>query len=79
MLLNDRHLLGRHLDAKIATRDHHAVGDLKYLLEVLNGLRLLQLCDHPHVAAIFADFFPHCLHVRRGADERDGDHVHAMG
>jgi hypothetical protein len=42
-LLQRRHRLGRHLHAEVAARHHDAVALLDDLVEVIDGLRLLQL------------------------------------
>ena len=44
-LLHQRHLLERHLDAEVAAGHHDAVEGADDLVEVLDGLRLLDLGD----------------------------------
>ena len=51
-LLDHRHLLDGHLDAQVAARDHHAVGDLEDLLGALDALRLLDLGDERHARVL---------------------------
>jgi hypothetical protein len=52
VLLDRRDLFRRYFDAKIATRDHDAVSDGEDCVEVLDGLRLFELCNDPGIPAV---------------------------
>jgi hypothetical protein len=69
LLLDDRHLFGRQLDAEIAARHHHAIRDVEDLVEVFDGLRLLQLGNDGKIVAAIADEPPGFQHVAGGAYE----------
>ncbi len=51
LLLQAGHLLERQLDAEIAARDHHRIGDVENVRKVLDRLRLLHLGHHRDAAA----------------------------
>ena len=48
-LLHARHLLDRHLEPEIAARDHHAVGHVEDVVDMLDCLRPLDLGDDRQV------------------------------
>ena len=75
VLLNHRHLLGKHLDAEIAARHHHAVRRLNDLLQLLQSLRLFELGNDGDFTALILDELLHLAHIRRRAYERNCDHV----
>ena len=74
-LLNARHLLERGLDAEIAARHHHAVGDVEDRLDVLPAFGLFDLGDDRDRTA--AQPVAQLLHVAGGAHERERDHIDA--
>ena len=76
MLLNGRHLLRRHLDPQVATRDHDAVRGFENAFQVLNGLRLFQLGNDPGLGAHTGHAMPDHPDILRGAHKRDRDGVH---
>ena len=76
MLLHDRHGLGRKLDAEVAAGYHHAVADLEDVLEVVDGLRLLELGDDVDLAAaVLGQQLAEVLDVAAPPDERRRDVV----
>ena len=72
LLLHDRHARDRQLDAEVAARHHHAVGDLQDLLGALHRLRLLHLRDQRQARVL-----AHELDVLGRLHERQRHHVHA--
>ena len=48
-LLDDRHLLKRYLNSEIAAGNHNTVCDLKYLIEVVQALHILDFGDYFHL------------------------------
>ena len=83
--LGDEHLLGpRHrlqgdLHAQVAAGDHDAVGRGDDLVDVVQGLELLDLGDHRRVLARGGDDLLDRRHVVSRAHEGQGDVVHALG
>ena len=78
MLLNDRNLFRRHLDAQVAASDHHTIGSFQDFFQVIDGLRLLQFGDQGSVAALADhDLLDH-VHVGGGAHEGERNRVHTV-
>ena len=63
-LLNDRHFLQRKLHAEVATGHHDGVERVDDFVELLHGLRLLDLGDHRNAAAFFIHDLVDALDVR---------------
>ncbi len=63
--LNHRHALRVHLYAQVAPRHHHAVGGPQNRVEIVDSLRLLQLCDHRSVSPRAANQLFRQQHVFR--------------
>ena len=78
MLLDERHLLRRNLDAKIAAGHHHSVRDLENGFKIFDGLRLLQLGNERSIAAMRGNRPPGAHHIVGGAHKRDGDQVNRV-
>ena len=76
-LLDERHLLERHLDAEVAAGDHDAVEGADDLVEVLDRLRLLDLRDDGEPAALLVHDLVDPADVVGGAHEGQRDHVDA--
>ena len=76
-LLHQRHLLERQLHAEVAARDHDAVEGVDDRLEVVDGLRLLDLGDHRQAHALVVHDPLHVEQVVGAAHERQRDHVDA--
>ncbi len=74
-LLHERHGLQREFDAEIAPRHHHPVERRDDLLEVLDGLRLLDFGQHRKAHALLVHDRVHIDDVGRRAHERQRDHV----
>ena len=79
MLLNGRYLLRRNFHAQIAARHHDAVGHLKNVLQMLDGLRLLQLGDNPRLAAQRRNPIAYQANILSRAHKRNRDRIHAVG
>jgi len=76
LLLNDRHGLRRQLHAEVSARDHHPIAHFEDLVEIVDGLRFLQLRDHVDlIAARFVQKRAELDDVGLAADERRGDVV----
>src|SRR5690606_36144641 len=76
-LLHDRHLLERQFDAEVATGDHDSVEGVDDLIELVDGLRLLELGDDRSGDSDFVHDCTDIVHVLRAADEGQGDPVEA--
>ena len=76
-LLHDRNGFQRQFDAQIAAGDHDSVECVDDLLEVVDGLRLLDLGDDGDVTPLLGHDHVHALHVLGAAHERQGDQVGA--
>ena len=70
LLLQHRDVLEGHLDSEVAARDHDAVRDLEDLLEVLDALHGLDLCDDLDVlSAVLAQDVAHLADIGGGSRE----------
>ena len=78
MLLEDRDLLGRKLDAQIATRDHDSVGSLQNFFETVHGLGFFEFCDDKYVAAGTRNDLANGAKIGGGTNEGKGDGIHAV-
>ena len=76
-LLHERHLLERHLDAEVAAGHHDAVEGADDLVEVVDGLRLLDLGDDGQAQPLLVHDLVHVADVVGGAHEGQRDHVDA--
>lgn len=76
-LLHERDVLEGHLDAEVAAGDHDAVERRDDALEVVDGLRLLDLGDDGDALAELVHDRVHVDDVVGRADERQRDHVDA--
>ena len=56
MLLNDWDFFRRHLDPKIAARDHHAIRDFQNRFQLIEGLRFFQLGYHRNMLLMRGDY-----------------------
>ena len=77
VLLHDRHGLERQLHAEVAAGDHDRVERLDDLLELLDGLRLLDLRDDRTRRPTSVHDLVHALDVVGVAHERQRDEVDA--
>ena len=75
LLLYHRHVLGAHLHSEVAARDHHAVDDLKYCVEVVDGLARLHLRDYLRRRARGFEDAAHLYDVLLAAHEGNRDVV----
>ena len=66
IFLDDRDLLRRHLDAEVATRDHHAVRGFENVFQLIECLRLLQFRDHGNGLVVLGNNLLHFEHVSGG-------------
>ena len=77
LLLQERHVLERALHREVAARDHEAVEGLDDLVEVVDGLRLLDLGDDGQHHALLAHDRADVLDVLGVAHEAQRDEVDA--
>ena len=77
-LLQERHVLERALHAEVPAGHHEPVEGLDHLVEVVDGLRLLDLRDHGEQHALLVHDLPDVLDVPGRADERERDEVDAQ-
>ncbi len=77
VLLDQRDLFERDLDAEIAARDHDPVGDRDDLVDALERFVLLDLRDDGDVLAVLGDEILDADDVVGGAHERDRDPIDA--
>ncbi len=74
-LLGAGHLFHRHLDAKVAPRHHDSVHDLQNLVDVVDGLGLLDLSNDAGLFPCLFDAVDQRLHVRALLHKREGHDI----
>ncbi|MPM77768.1 hypothetical protein SDC9_124776 [bioreactor metagenome] len=79
LLLDHRHVLRIHLDAKVAPRHHHPVDDRQDFVDIFHGLARLHLRDYFRLRAGSFQDAAHLDNVLPVADEGYRDVVHVMG
>ena len=77
LFLRARHALKRHLEAQIPAGDHHGVGRVEDVVELVERLGPLQFRDKRDVTVRVVGELTCLTHVGRAQDEADRDHVHA--
>src|SRR5205807_45698 len=77
LLLHDRHFFRTHLHAEIAARHHHSIRNPQNRIEIFDGLRLFQLCDHRRLFFCLADQLLRQRHIFRPSHKTDCDVVRA--
>lgn len=77
LLLVEGHVLERQLRSEITAGDHDRVGGSNYLIEVVDGLGRLDLCDQHRVGV--PDGVAHRGDVLGSPDERDGELLNILG
>ena len=76
--MNQRHILGRDLNAEITARNHDTVRDLQDRVEVLHALKIFDLRVDLHPAVVLFEQLADLLHVISALDERRCDEVHVL-
>ena len=75
LALNAGNTLDGHFDAEVAARNHHTVGRIDDLIDVVHAFLVLNLRDDLDVAAVCVENVLNSLHVGGAAHEGVGDKV----
>ena len=75
LALDAGNALDGHLDAEVAARNHHTVGRIDDLIDVVHAFLVLNLRDDLDVAAVGVENVLNSLHVGGAAHEGVGDKV----